>query len=372
MTKKQVKKLFEKYINDECSSEEVELLNNYLDSFQDEDKLWSELKYDDEIKQKLLLKIKSQIETGSRRKVFSIGALLKYAAILIGIAGFVIAYRHDTQTVNNKSSLVVDKAITLRSSNDRLRHIDTKREQTLVNHEGIVVGKQKGKLISFDKNDEIKEVVYNEIRVPNGKKIELLLSDGTAVHINSGSSLRFPINFIPDHKREVFLKGEAYFEVAKNLKSPFSVTTDDMQVKVLGTHFNVSSYQDAEVFAVLAEGSVTVSSTSSFDKEVLINRSGEKAALLKNDSINVNTVDLKDYLGWREGKLMFNDEPFVDILHKIERHYGVVIENDFSELSPVRFRGAFKEETIIDLLETFKESAGFKYEIEDNKILIKE
>lgn len=369
MNKKQAKKLFESYIKNECSPQEIELLNTYLDSFQDKTELWSELEYDDEIKEKLWSKINSKIDNEQEPNAFSFKKYLKYAAVFIVLLGGILWYKFKITEPANVSKLITDSAIILKTSDNKVNEISANQEQILFYEKGVMVSKQKGNQISYDQNDEIKELVYNEIIVPNGKKFQLILSDGTLVHLNSGSSLKYPINFILGQDRQVFLKGEAYFEVTKNAENPFLVSTDEMRIQVLGTHFNLSSYKGAQTYAVLAEGSVAVYNQKLLDGGVTIIQPGEKASITDNMT-EVNKVNLNDYLWWREGGLSFNNESFTNIMQKIERHYGVSIDNKYTDLSPVSFRGRFKDETIFDLLDTFKESVGFEYNINKNKIII--
>lgn len=372
MNKKQVKKLFDKYVKDECSAQEIEMLDNYLESFQDKNRLWSELRYDEEIKDKVWHKIKSEVSGKNQEHGFSIKRYLKYAAIFIGIIGGLLWYQFSGDAIVQSDNLITDSEVILKRSDNTLTKIDANSELHLFDKSGRIIGNQKGNQISYDNNEEIQELVYNEVLVPNGKKFQLILSDGTLVHMNSGSSLKYPVNFISGKDRQVFLDGEAYFEVTKDRQDRFLVTTKDMEIEVLGTHFNVSSYKDADSFTLLAEGSVAVYDQKDIDeaRTPTIISPGEKASIAQN-KIKVSTVDINDYLSWREGRLTFNNEPFINIIHKIERHYGVVIENSYNALNPIKFRGAFKkDETIIDLLDTFKESAGFIYKIQDKKIKI--
>lgn len=371
MDKKQLKSLFNKYIDNKCTDQEIKFLNSYLDSFQDKNKLWSEFKYDEELREKIWLKIKSKTIAKNELKRFSIKPYLKYAAVFVGLLVSILWYQFDFVEIESPEIIVTDAAITIKTSDNVTTEINTRGEQVLIGKTGKIIGEQKGEQISYKKNDKIKELIFNEISVPNGKKIELVLSDGTLVHINSGSSLKFPINFISGRKRQVFLEGEAYFEVTKDAKNPFQVTTNDMGIEVLGTHFNVSSYKGAKTFAVLAEGSIAVSKNQ-IEGEVgtpTVISPGEKATLMES-GIEVKTVDLNDYLGWREGRLTFNNEPFIDIIKKIERQYGVTITNNYTALNPIKFKGTFKDETILDLLDTFKESAKFNYKINNHKIII--
>ena len=369
MNKKQAKNLFKRYIRNECSSEEVELLHNYLNSFQDKTQLWEELKYDEDIKEKLWNKIKSEIEFKNKPTLLWNRRYLKYAAIFVGLLGGFWLYQSSNDKVQDNEPYVIENTIILKTSANEVREINTDGKKEVLDINGKIVGRQNGNQIKYDNNAEITDLVYNEIIVPNGKKFQLILSDGTLVHMNSGSSLKYPVNFIPEQERKVFLKGEAYFEVTINGENAFLVSTDAMEIMVLGTHFNVNSYSDSESFTVLAEGSVAVYDKKSSDFNPTVIQPGEKA-LIADGSIEVTDVDVNDYLSWREGKLSFNNQSFKEIIGKIERHYGVLIQNDVTDLNSERFYGNFKEETIIDLLDTFKESAGFDYYIENNIIKI--
>jgi|AntAceMinimDraft_11_1070367.scaffolds.fasta_scaffold16426_2 hypothetical protein len=369
MNKKQAKNLFNRYIRNECSPQEVDLLHNYLDSFQDKTQLWQELNYDEEIKEKLWNKIKSEIEIKKKPAILWDRKYFRYAAIFIGLLGGFWLYQSSDDKVQENELLVIENAITLKSSDNEVREINTENEETVLDINGRIVGKQNGNQIKYDNNVEITQLIYNEVIVPNGKKFQIILSDGTLVHINSGSSFKYPVNFIPEQERQVFLKGEAYFEVTKDGKNPFFVSTESMGINVLGTHFNVNTYTDSETYTVLAEGSVAVYNKKSSDLNPTIIQPGEKAFIAES-SIEVTAVDVNDYLGWREDMLSFNNQSFKEIIYKIERHYGVLIQNDVTALNSERFYGNFKSETIIDLMDTFKESAGFDYSIENNKIKI--
>lgn len=378
MTKKQVKKLFKKYLNNECTEDEKALLHQYLGSFQDANKTWSELNFDNEIKESVWLKIKkdttpktiSKLPQPIVRKKTNFINYLKYAAIFICILSGSLWYYNSQNKIAPNTVVAQEDDIIIKKADNSIATINTNNEQTLYNNSGSVIGSQNGSQINYIKQGDIKKLVYNEIIVPNGKKIQLTLSDGSTVHINSGSSFKFPENFIPGQKREVYLTGEAYFEITKDTKNPFIVNTSDMGIEVLGTHFNVNSYKENNAFTVLSEGSVSVYQQEKPESATLI-IPGEKATLRAN-SFNTEKVNLDDYLGWRENKLSFNNSSFSTIIKKIERQYGVTIINNYTALNPIKFKGTFKDETIIDLLDTFKESAKFNYEINNNKIIIHE
>src|SRR5690606_25698590 len=126
--------------------------------------------------------------------------------------------------------------------------------------------------------------------IPKGKKFQIQLSDGTLVHLNAGSSLRYPVDFLSEGPRQVFLSGEAYFDVAKNASNPFIVNVDDLEVRVLGTQFNVSAYSEDEyIDVVLVEGSVNLNKKEGDMVEL---SPGQKGSYKQNsDSITVNEVN---------------------------------------------------------------------------------
>ncbi|WP_339786826.1 MAG: FecR family protein [Imperialibacter sp.] len=372
MDAKQARALFNKYVNNECSPEERELLEKYLDSFQDDSLELSDLNFDEEIKPKMWSKIMSETTKEKQPvvRVLSFSSLLKYAAVIAGIAIGVSIWANLYNT-NSQSLVIGDDKVVLRTSKGTSNEIAIGGISQINDDEGGVIASQEGDVIVYKPKSDIKQLVFNEIEVPRGKTFKVVLSDGTSVHLNSGTIFKFPINFIQGEERKVFLTGEAYFEVAKDPEHPFLVNTSGMDVRVLGTHFNVSSYEGSVAHAVLIEGSVAVQEKDGGNivgtEKVIV--PGQKASLVSGN-IEVKEVDVEDYVGWMRNVLIFNDEPFSEIVKKIERRYNVEIKNDYKELAPVRFNGKFDNETVIDLLETFRASAGFDYHISDNKVII--
>lgn len=370
--RKKAKKLFDKYLNGQCTPEEKELLDRYLDSFQDKKKLWSELKFEENIQQEIWAKITSETKKTSTlpsKKPFY--KVLKYAAVFVGaVLGF---FAWQMVTMDETTPLVIsDDDIILKTGDNVVKTIDRDGVGKITSNNGNAIASQDKETISYKAENTTgtpQELVYNEIMVPKGKTFKLVLSDGTMVHLNSHTELRFPVSFIKGQERKVYLKGEAYFEVAKDPEHPFLVEANDMSVKVLGTHFAVNSYSDSQDFAVLVEGSVAVQNQGMLEKGHTIIEPGQKASV-EEDGIDVKDVDVSEYLRWRTGTLMFHNEPFSQIVKKIERKYNVEVINNYESMNPIRFYGRFDEESIIDLLDTFKESAGFEYEISDNKIII--
>ncbi|WP_339712666.1 FecR domain-containing protein [uncultured Kriegella sp.] len=371
MNAKKAKKLFKKYVNNECSSEELELLEGFLESFQNDGTSWSELSFDKELKEEVWSKINMRTNQRRPKKKYDKRFFFKYAAVIICIVGTVIIW--ETISKTEPALIIEDNPIVLKTGNNELKNIVLGGGETLRDSKGNIIASQHKNQMVYSGEPTSGKIVYNEILVPKGKTFQLILSDGSLVHLNSDSSLKYPVSFVQGEKRKVFLNGEAYFEVAKDAVHPFSVVSQGMDIEVLGTRFNVSCYSNTEAHTVLLEGSVAVSKQTSLGEvpDAHVIKPGQKATLDDDDAMIISEVNVDDYLGWRNGFLVFNNEAFENIVEKIERRYNVVVENDYKDLDSIEFRGTFENETIEDLLNTFKESAGFDYDIINNRIVIK-
>jgi len=176
---------------------------------------------------------------------------------------------------------------------------------------------------------------FNQIVVPYGARHSITLSDGTLVQLNSGSKLIFPAKF-SENKREVYLKGEGYFDVSKNVKKPFIVKTDYIEISVFGTQFNVSAYEDDKsACAVLVEGSVDVAKCGGFFiNEHFKIKPGEGCFYGENSSgLIVKTVDVNEYISWKDGLFQFRDQSLSRIIEKVKIFYNKNITIEDNELA---------------------------------------
>jgi ferric-dicitrate binding protein FerR (iron transport regulator) len=200
------------------------------------------------------------------------------------------------------------------------------------------------------------------------------MADGTKAHLNSGTSLKYPVQFKNGRNREVFLRGEGYFDVAEDRAHPFIVNTQAVNIRVLGTQFNVSVYPDDEnSSAVLVKGSVVLLEKHEQFDSVRNQRlkPGHIANWKKgNREIRIGKTDTHLYTGWRDGKIIFNHMPFRDIRKNLERNYDVTISNDYIELEKIRFTASFDTETIEQVLRAFSKNYPMQFTVEENKIHI--
>ncbi len=170
----------------------------------------------------------------------------------------------------------------------------------------------------------------NRLVVPYGKRSKVVLSDGTQVWLNSGSTLEFPSAFT-ENTREIDLSGEMYIEVAPDNNKPFYVHTSGYDIKVYGTKFNVSSYSNSSSSVVLIEGSVGLQSNT---HELRLSPN-EQAIYSENGIFHTQEVDVTSFISWKDGYLTFEDTPVIEALKQIERYYNL----SFSYGDDVSFQG---------------------------------
>ncbi|SHH65615.1 FecR family protein [Flavobacterium aquidurense] len=353
----------------ELSPEEQDLINklfedglidealNFIDSI-DVDKNWEELQ--------------ATLKQQNAKPVIPLWKkTLKYAAVFIALIGlFFIIQR---STIHNPETKLSDDRIQLVLENGDIQILNEDGSTEIVSNSGQVLGTQKGTELKYNAAAGNKKVVYNQIKIPNGKTFNLTLSDGTHVYLNAGSTLRFPVNFIKGMKREVYLEGEAFFEVSKDKLHPFIVNANAINVKVLGTKFNVSSYaEDKEVSTVLVEGSVSLNNDAKPNEKTML-IPGYKGAWSKtSDKISLEKVDTSLYTNWMKGELVFKNVAFQAIIKKLERTYNVKIINHDEELNHTEINASFNKniENINSVMNAISSVRGFNYQITEDKSII--
>ncbi len=219
-----------------------------------------------------------------------------------------------------------------------------------------------------------KEPMYNTILVPYGKRSQIVLSDGSKVWLNAGTKFTYPAKF-SEKRREVFLLGEAIFEVTHDADNPFYVVTEDYQVKVLGTVFNVSSYaDDGFTSTALESGRVEIDfpRTPGLESQVVKMLPGTLTTYRKSEKqLKLIKTDIEQYMSWRKGSFIFNNCELRNIVKKIARHYNMQITIENEKLEQRKFSGSLDiTEDIEHTLNILKETASFNYHKENNQILI--
>ncbi len=215
------------------------------------------------------------------------------------------------------------------------------------------------------------ETMSQVINVPAGQRAELILSDGTKVWLNAKSSLTFPTLF-DENNREVILDGEGYFDVKENTKKPFIVKTEQYNIKVLGTEFNVQAYKGKDLFeTALLKGSVEIEAINHTEKRTL-----KPNELAFKDKGHLKTIPISqfNYFQWREGLICFDDNTIAELLEKLQLYFDIkIIVNNKSILSH-KFSGKFRfRDGVEHVLKTLQIKTKFNYlksDDIDNTIII--
>lgn len=219
-----------------------------------------------------------------------------------------------------------------------------------------------------EKAKESSEVMYNRMVIPRGGEFAMQLEDGTKVWLNAATELKYPIIFKGD-KRIVYLKGEAYFEVAPDRERPFIVATDQgMEIEVYGTEFNVNAYQQEIVQTVLVKGSVGIRGAGG---PVRLSPGQKAEYQTGNREIEVENVDVTPYIAWKEGNFVFQNEPLEQILEKLARWYDVEVIYTSDSLRRIRLSGDMKRyDEMKDLLYFLEKGSNVNFEIKDRTLTV--
>jgi transmembrane sensor len=303
--------------------------------------------------------------------------VLKFAAVLvllIGIGSFFI--RSETATVQVTDLINKNDDVILELEDGTIVSLDPEDSTKIKNVSGKIIGNQKHTQLVYASSNKNNKIEYNTLKVPYGKRFNVTLSDGTIVYLNAGSSLKYPVSFLEGKIRKVFLSGEAYFDVFSDIKHPFIVNVNDINVKALGTEFNIKGYpEDKSINTVLVQGTVKVyekGKEDKFDSSIIIKPNSMAMWDRMHKSVIVKKVDSKIYTSWLKDKLIFRNIQFNEIRKVLERHYNVKIINKNKLLDEQQFDATFNIETIDEVLNSFSSTFKIEYKIKDNVIIINE
>ena len=325
--------------------------------------------------EKIIKEIKDRINNKqtSRDPNFSFKNIFKYAAI-IAISICIGYYNQINTSEKYKNNLVPDPSkVTLETSSGNQIILENLDNKSIKTDDQILIKKESKKIV-FEQKENIKKLFYNTLTVPYGKRFDVELSDGSIVKLNSGSSLKFPIQFIDGMERKVYLDGEAFFDISENNSDVFKVVSNDAITLVYGTQFNIKSYkEDSFSEIILVDGRLGVKGISD-DQEIINLKPGFRANIdQSNPIIEISKVNTKVYTSWINGRVIFRNESIDTMILKLERLFNVIITNDNNELSEKFFNATIMvdKESIDDVMGYLKEVYNIKYQKFNNKIIIK-
>ncbi len=371
-----------KYINQNAKTEDLKLLLTYL---KDSDnlrlfKLFIKINFfsiyvmnkmnkmdKDGIIDIIKDKIKKDQKREKRKKYFI--KTLKYAAIFVAV--FSLSHFYTLNQIN--SSEVADVII---PDEDEIFIENEKGEIFLIEKTNSIEisknsYKESNRIVYQENMVETEKVEFHTINVPYGKRFNLKLSDGTDVYLNSGTLMKYPISFLPNQTRSVYLEGEAFFNVKKAANSIFEVRSNQIIASVYGTKFNFKNFsEDFSSDIVLVEGSLGISNENSTDINML--SPGYKASINKEIfNISKSKVNTKIYTSWVDGDVIFRNETFEQIIQKLQRLYNITIINN-SKISNQLFNASInvEKEKIEEVLGYFNKIYNIDFQIFNNKIII--
>ncbi len=281
---------------------------------------------------RIILQLEKTEQKKYRLKTFR--SVMRYAAVafLFFVIGSSLVYLY---MEGRQPEVIVDQNALPARLQEPLLIIDNEERISLnegkselsYSTDGQVTINQKQRITEENSNQPPR---MNTLVIPYGSRSEVTLADGSRVWLNAGSRLIYPNRFV-DKTREVFLTGEAFFEVAQDEKHPFVVKTVDVKVEVLGTRFNISAYpEDYSVQTVLEEGGVSIKKAEAglFEKAVKLTPGKLAYFNKKSKETSVYSVDVEQYTLWKEGLFSFSNTDFNRIVKKLERYYNIHFQFD--------------------------------------------
>lgn len=374
MKDEEINDLVNRYLQGNCTPEEINLVNSYFNQAAEKTASAGPVHDLETHQQRVWEKL------GVKHKPAAYVPFMRYAAILTVIFGLSLGYyqyfyketpKTYTKTANdippggNKAVLTLanGQQINLNAQNGALTGNTLTGTQITNNTSNGIVTFQTSDTQS-ETNHPKNASIINKITTPTGGQYKLVLADGTRVFLNSESELTFPGRF-SGKQREVRLKGQAYFEVAHDAKHPFIVTTQQQQLTVLGTHFDVNAYSDQSVKTTLAEGSVVLLQPSTGISQPL--KPDQQAALLST-GFNVKRVITSDEIAWIDGMFIFKQTPLKEAMQQISRWYGV--EVDYASLpNKVLDADLSRQLTLAEVLKGIEYSSQFKFTLQGRRLV---
>ena len=382
-TKKELERILKKYLEGKASPEETTFLNQYYDYLEDQPGLSTLLSEaeNEKIEYRNWERLNAQMDLPShtiRPHIPFIYKSRRVAAasiiLLTGLAGwFFFPNKNNEQhqvvqksTTNDIKPPEVNRA-TITLTNGQTVYLDSAGIGSLAVQGNVKLVKLgDGKIAYQTESGEINEnPTYNTLTNPKGSQVvDMTLADGSRVWLNAGSSVTYPVAFI-GNERTVFITGEAYFEVASDKTKPFRVTKGDMQVEVLGTHFNVNAYDDEKNIKVtLLEGAVRLK----VNEENQILKPGEQAQVSGTVSI-IKDVDLEAVMAWKDGRFKFSSVNIETIMRQAARWYDIDLEYR-GKVEGTLSGGVARNVNASQLFHVLELTDKVRFEIEGRKVIV--
>lgn len=379
MNLQQAKELLQKYQDGLCTDSENELVERWYQQLVETGE-WSWRKGEKQMMQKLIeARLMRKIKAPPAKSIFYLRSRAQRwaaAAVIFLLGGFSYFFlthysSKPTQVVevsgNDVKAPQSNKAV-ITLANGKKVYLDSMGNGALATQGNVKLVKlANGKIAYQYHSGEISsKMEYNTLLNPRGSKvINMVLSDGSKVWLDVGSSITYPVAFT-GNERKVSVTGEAYFEVAHNAEKPFFVNCGAMSIGVLGTHFNVNAFEDdgGDIKVTLLQGKVEVNNKNG--KGSL--KPGQQAVV--NDKIRiVNDVGLEEVMGWKNGYFEFNNSSLQNVLNQLSRWYNVAVVYQGNN-KPRQFMGEIQRDLNLSEILKILEKNSVKFQIEGKNLIV--
>jgi len=322
-------------------------------------------------------RILKEIKQNSRKVVSAqklwprLAAAAAIILVLFSVGFFLLTNNKKQEEIHFANDITPGKnGATLTLADGRKIAINDAITGNFVSEGGVKIYKNKEGQIVYDIDEKNSEkVTYNTLTTTRGEQIQVRLPDQTLVFLNAESSLKFPTSFAHTPKRSVTLAGEGYFEVSKDKQHPFIVQSNQQQIEVLGTTFNINSYTDEpNIKTTLLEGSVRVTNLST--KEHLLLTPGQQAVMTEGKLLS-KVVETEDIIAWKNGYFMFNNETLASIMKRVSKWYDMeVIYKNSSVKDKIFFGAVSRYGNISELLKVLQATEVASFEIKGRQVIV--
>jgi transmembrane sensor len=378
MSPEKIEDLVQKYLNGTSTAKERELLDSWYRSQLADTHEWEAESLDEVqlVKEKMFNVIKEHVAPNRSHKFIPhIYRYVAAASIIMIIATSAFFFYKSSQIISS-DSIALKRVVIAPGKNGAVLTLGDGEKITLDNHVLTLIDKAKmngiykysDSLLEYKKlfHKAEKGLVTNTLTTPRGNKFTIVLSDGTKVFMNAGSTLQYPQIF-NGSERIVKLTGEAYFEVAHNKKSPFKVQVRDQIIEDIGTSFNVNAYEDESFVSVtLIEGSVKIEKNKN---QVVISPGQNALTSESNSAISVKQADLESDLAWKSDLFHFENVQLPEVLKQIARWYNLEIEYEGNIPSKTINGEIYRNMNGTQVL-TILKNLGIKFKLDGNKLII--
>lgn len=367
--------LLERYKANDCTEEETAFIESWYMTY-GEGNLYESLSLSE--REKDLDTVRDGLGLEIQKKKLQLWPWLTAAAAVFAVLGLGLYFYKSkdhypvSEYANDIASKGKNTAILTLANGKRIELSDAKVGK-LADQAGIQISKTKDGQLMYEVKATTGQTAntWNTLSTAKGEQYSVALPDGTKVWLNNVSSLTYPASFASSKERRVQLSGEAYFEVAKDKLHPFVVKTQQQEVIVLGTHFNINSYTgDNKTITTLLEGSVKVNASYALQSRII--KPGEEV-LNVDQQLQVRLANLKAAIAWKEGYFRFNNESLENIMDQVSRWYDVdvVYAGNRKELASLTFWGIVsRDKNVSEVLKMIERAEKVKFKIEGRTITV--